>query len=79
MKCYPCFIINHVHCPFNMKCACDFFCIVVVIIIIISIYLASAETYCWAATVTLLSCLHEAISTLWRVQQLRNKRPGLNN
>jgi len=29
-------------------------------------------THGWASTVTLLSCLHKTISTLWRIQELQN-------
>ncbi len=31
-------------------------------------------THGWASTVTLLSCLHKTISTLWRIQELQNRK-----
>lgn len=31
-------------------------------------------THGWASTVTLFSCLHKTISTLWRIQELQNRK-----
>lgn len=52
--------------------------IATILIIIISIYPVSSGTYRWAATVTLLSWLHEAISTHRRVQQLKEEKGRMN-